>query len=145
MFVGAVALLGWAMFYPCRVGESIRAPQRHPRKSIDEARAHSAPTKASFAEVLNREYQAPLYDPPPLPTITVQEKKVAPPPVTLLGTFLESGGNQAMFTDSSGAMQICKIGESVEGAGTFAEIVTIEPGRVVLRHEGQLITLETQP
>jgi len=68
-------------------------------------------------------------------------KKKTPPPVKLVATMIESTGNQAMFSVTGGGTLFRRVGEQIVAGDSSAEVVEIEPNRVVLQYDGERITL----
>lgn len=96
-------------------------------------------------EVWSRPYRRPLVDLPPVASSPVVAQVKAPPlNLKLMGTILEPGRERAIFSTAKGVSELRKVGETVGDAPASAEVVQIARDRVVVRYNGELVTLELQ-
>jgi type II secretory pathway component PulC len=96
------------------------------------------------AEVWGRPYRRPLEDAPPVVSQPVVAPVKAPPlNLKLMGTILEPGRERAIFSTAKGVSVLRKVGETV-GDTSAAEVVQIARDQVVVRYNGELVTLVLQ-
>ena len=142
MLVGSLAVLAWSVLAPCRLNVSSAARTRRPSAATLPTGEPNQLSLESFKPLLQRRFQAPLYDPPPKEAAPVVKKVAPPPPVKLLATMPETGGGHAMFSDPKGSIRIWAAGDRITVGSSAAEIVEIADDHVVLRHEERLVTLK---
>jgi hypothetical protein len=141
-FCGGISVLAWSILVPPTAndldGKSIKSGPRN-----SEPRSLQRLSKDDFAAVVDRKYQAPLFDPPPAPPPAPPPPKPKPTlSVKLIATMVEPTGNQAMFSDPKGSIQIVGIGSQIASSGAPGEIMEIESNRVVVKLEEELLTLQ---
>lgn len=146
MLVASAAALAWAVLAPCQVfcpeTSSAKTPLPKAAKEVlssGSAQEVAGPTVQALAR---RQFQRPLFDPPPPPPPVVKPPPPPTVPFTLLATMPESGGGQAMFTDSQGAIVIKSLGEEVPASSGRARLTEITNDHVLFRCEETVITLE---
>ena len=104
------------------------------RRGASEAVADALEPLDAYAGIHQRDLRRPLVDPEPPP------KPVPPKPkltIALQGTAVEPGHNYAFFQTNTGETKIASEGQTLEGA----EIVSIGVGEVVVKFDGETITL----
>lgn len=142
MFACSVAVLTWAVLAPRQVRTS--PPASMPAGKLDAALSDQAETTAleDFEPLFTRRFQRPLFDPPPVEAPPPVKKVIPPPPVKLVATMPEPDGGRAMFSDKRGKIIIRGVGDEIKGADTRVEVTEITADHVVLRQEGQDVTLK---
>jgi len=142
MFAASAAVLAWAVLAPCHVRTS--PPASHLAAKLDVPLSDQVETTslADFEPLFARRFQRPLFDPPPVEVLPPVKKVIPPPPVKLVATMPEPNGGRAMFSDTSGKIFLRGVGDEIKGANSSAEVTEITAEHVVLRHEGQDITLK---
>jgi hypothetical protein len=144
LFVGgAGAILYWSMTTVCEVDIS-RLTIAAPPKPISETNGKQAsPEQLKVDTLFDRQFQRPLFDPPPPPPPPPVEKpKPTPPALRVLATMIEPTGNQAMLADSRGATHMVRVGAQLGEGTSNSEVLEITASGVVLKHRGELFTMQ---
>jgi len=141
--LASLSAVSWAVWWPYHASLPQSTPAtREKSASDDPGLSFGRPTLSQFEGLWDKRLRRPLYDPPP-PTPKVAEVKKLPPlQIKLLGTIIEPGKSQAMLATPRGTVELKRVGDTIDSEQPPAELVTIERDRVVLKRQGDLITLE---
>jgi len=140
MLLSSAILIAWAV-RPITFDDQADMVIRKRTKPNTTQLVGSPPLK-DFAKLWQIELRRPLYDPPPPPKVVKQNKKdplkkrrrkndADPAGMRLVGTMLESGRSIAIFTDSSGKVDLKGEGEQLD----------LSPGATVDRIELTQVTI----
>jgi hypothetical protein len=139
--IAAVALMLWL---PLERQESADAARRTPATKPTTAPG-SLPPLAAFEKLWSMPLRQPLGAAAPMtqaetavtpPTPTVSDG--SPPPVSLVGTI---GTSLAMLKTASNAVEVCAVGESVNGVTVLA----VRPAEIDIRYMGRTLKLSKPP
>ena len=144
LLLAAAGVMLWAALAPCPGnGTTAKQPGRHESEN-SAGQLDETPPLEAFQPLFDRKFRRPLFDPPPVKPPEPVVKKKPPPPVKLMATMIEATGNQAMFSATGGEILIRRVGELIAAGDSSAEVVEIDPNRVVLEYEGERITLKIE-
>lgn len=139
------AVIGWGIFTPYDAGVAAApAGDGTSRRSPAPATRPSFPPLEEFEAAWAVNLRGPLRDVPAAPSPAsaaltgLVATPVAPPAFKLAGTVVEPGRSVAMLQTAEGRVELKSVGERM---GT-AEILEIAIDRVVVRHNGQPLTLK---
>jgi type II secretory pathway component PulC len=142
--LSAVLILSWCLLWPCKlsVGMAASSFSHEDNKSINKLQNPKLSLK-QFEPFWQKQIRRPLYDPPPKTATTQQAvvEKRSPPNVKLLGVAVEANHSLAMFLNSRGSIEVKGIGDILGDNGNDPQIVAIENQRVMLRYQGETLTL----
>ncbi|MCA9264568.1 MAG: hypothetical protein KDA60_11990 [Planctomycetales bacterium] len=141
MVLASMLLLYWGAIEPFSVATS--RDLRSTRTQAHDRAPYIPPTLDDFGPALELKLQRPLYDPPPPePPPPPPKRRIPPPRVTLLGTMLERGAEQAILRMPDGSTSFKSIGDTIPGeSNTSAVITEIKERHIMLRHEDELVTI----
>ncbi len=140
LLAASVAVGVWAATAPVQLlDHPTDTPQAPARAQARTEPSQSDPNE--YEAVFERRFRRLLYDPPPKEPEPVVEAPPTPPPVRLVATMPEPGGGHVMLADTSGAVLVRALGQTVTAAGSSVVIKEISSDKVVLLHEERLVTL----
>lgn len=129
-------LAGWLWPYDLpQITTGMSADTSAGRSSSDPA---ALPALSTFEPIWRLNLQRPLYDAPPS---AVAKQSATPKPrslnIKLAGTVVEPGKSMALFTTSTGKMELKGIGDDIDGA----RLLDIVLDRVSVQYRGKTIDL----
>jgi hypothetical protein len=133
LLAGALLAFIAAAWWPFRLPQRVEMSVAAAPAAADHA--HVTPPLETFAPLWDRDFQQPLFDGQPV------AQAVTAFPATLTGTIIEPGFSRAVFRLDSGGTQMHGVGGAVAGA----EVLEIAADRVVLRFQGERMTLQPNP
>lgn len=142
---GAVVTMGWAAFSPHEISQQGQPRTRKLDAAEVEAPEKALPSLQAWEKVWAKPLQRPLREladgSQDGATKATAVQKTPPPNLVLVGTMVEDGCSKAMFSTAPGVLDLKGVGEALGTAPGGPEVVSIEPSKVVVRYQGELITL----
>ena len=145
LYAAVAFLLAWAVFWPTEHAPrpDLTATNQAPADIADPPLRRLDPQQ--FAALLNKRLRALLDNSNPQSPPEVRPSQAEMPDavlgLTLRGTIVEKGHSVAVFSTVDSPVEIRGIGERVGDPGNEAEIVEVQRDQVVLRYQGDLVTL----
>lgn len=144
--IGSIAALAWGIIWPV----STVALQDRPANAVTgtasaETTKATTPALESLVTHCNKPLQRPLRQDTVAAAQAAAAQQAAknggPFSAMLVGTMIEEGFSRAMFSVPPATIELKAVGELIGIPPVTAEIVKIEPNQVLVRYQGQLVTL----
>jgi hypothetical protein len=132
-----IAICYWAWTFEPAVATGARATKT---ESVPTELATTV-VEAISPETLQRRLRDPLYDPE---KVVVQERPPIPPSVTLVGTIFEPGNSIAMLQLPTGAVEIRRVGQSLNDGKADFELMEIQKTSIVLKQGAKTFKITSQ-
>jgi len=144
-----IGLFVWALtvqvHVPMPAAQDTPAARPSPHQPVEAAEGTVAAGR--WENLFARQFQQPLFDPPPVTPTAEVPPEVPPPPIQLEGTAPEKDGRgSALFRDDNGFRSFVGVGaQIVVAGGAKIKLLKVELERVEVEYEGRTVTMELPP